>query len=113
MAKKIKTDTTDQPVFPFDETTAIELAQMLEWWKAHKDGLETLMESPQSAETRPTFKRDRTVTKTVRLAAQLVERAEKEARRQKNISGGSLSGLVEVLLWRFLGCPNDLILHED
>jgi hypothetical protein len=114
MPKKNEPTTQVQaPVSPLNESTAAELVEMLQWWKAHKDGFTAMTDAPQKLETRPTFQRTRTATKTIRVSEELIKRAEKEARRQKALTGGSLSGLIEVLLWRFLGSPDDLIVEED
>jgi hypothetical protein len=96
-------------VLQFDESTTGELMDMLQWWRENRDNIFQVKASPQ-IEVKPRFKRDQTVTKTVRLSAELAKRAEREALVQKALTGGSLSGLVEVLLWRFLGSPDDLVI---
>ncbi|MGB6068803.1 MAG: hypothetical protein WBG50_28670 [Desulfomonilaceae bacterium] len=40
---------------------------------------------------------------------ELLDRAEEKAKREKLKSGGNLSNLVAVLLWHYVGCPQDLI----
>ena len=32
-----------------------------------------------------------------------------ETRSQRSLTGGTFNGLVELLLWRFVGCPDDLV----
>lgn len=102
-------------VLHVDESVSEDIMEMLAWWKERKDSLSRLMESPPTVETRPTFKRGTvkdTATKTIRLSKELVKRVEREARAQKALTGGTFNGLVELLLWRFLGCPDDLVVPE-
>lgn len=61
---------------------------------------------------RPLFKRDNTIARSVRLGSELAERADQKARQDRHISGGTLNGLVEFLLWQHLGSPTDLITKE-
>lgn len=98
------------PILQFDESVTSEIMEMLKWWKENKDSVSQAQASPQTIEVKPRFKRDRTVTKTVRLGAELAKRAERAALVHKALTGGSLSGLFEVLVWRFLGCPEDLVI---
>ena len=96
------------PLLRVPAETLQELLSMLEWWK------DTQQEPTCPTVTvRPYFKREPDVTKTIRLSAELVRRAEQKARYQdKARTGGHFSGLCEILLWEYLGCPDDLIEPE-
>lgn len=61
--------------------------------------------------TRPRFKRQSTIARSVRLGKELSERADKKAREDIAISGGNLNGLIEYLLWNYLGKPMDLTIE--
>jgi hypothetical protein len=73
------------------------LEDILDWWRKRKEGLIELRE------IRPNFKRGPTVTRSVRIGKSLSEEAEKKAKREKFKTGGTLNGLIELLLWEYLG----------
>ncbi len=83
-----------------DQTAIDELLAMLAWWKQHKERL-----APSTAPVllRPDFRSDQLVTKRISMNAKLWTAGEKAAKKQPEISGGTLSGLLEFLLWRHLG----------
>lgn len=65
---------------------------------------------------RPTFRRGikeddpyRTILKSVRLSAPMWEAVEERAKRDQLKSRGSVNGLIEYLLWEYLGRPGDMI----
>lgn len=76
-----------------------ELLQMLKWWK-NREGEDMPVITQQA---RPKFKRGaNTVTKTIRLSAEMVDAVEKLVRKHA-WTGGSFNALVEFLLWQALG----------
>jgi hypothetical protein len=58
---------------------------------------------------RPTFKSADVATRTIRISAHLLKAAEEKARKEASRTGGTLDSLVEVLLWEFLGRPEQVI----
>lgn len=52
---------------------------------------------------RPVFKRSETIARSIRLDKELLRAAEKEAKRDRLRTNGSLNGLIEWLLWEYLG----------
>jgi len=62
---------------------------------------------------RPRFRRDQTATRTIRLSKRMIKLAEQRAKRFKHVSGGTFSGLVELLLFEELGQPEELVLQPD
>lgn len=84
----------------FDQDTLNEVLAMVAWWKRNK---RYLTESETGTIPRPSFAREHLRTRRIALDAKLWEDAEDAAREQPGISGGTLSGLVEYLLWRHLG----------
>ncbi len=100
----------DTPPRQFDDNTINEFMQMLEWWKARKD---QLLLSAASVQERPVFNRGAdTITKTIRIGKELFKDAEKLAKKERALTGGTFSGLVELLLWKHLGC-NDKYLRKE
>ncbi len=83
-----------------DQDTIDELLAMLAWWKQHK---ERLAPSTSPVLLRPDFSGEPSVTKRIRMNAKLWAAGEKAAKKQPEMSGGSLAGLLEFLLWRHLG----------
>lgn len=79
-----------------------DIESLLTWWKAQGG-------SPlPRGEQRPIFRGPRRNT-GVHVSAALLERAAEKAQREKARTGGSLSRLVELLLWRYCGEPADVI----
>lgn len=62
---------------------------------------------------RPIFRRENTIARSIRLGKGLSERSEKKAKQDRAVSGGTLNGLVEYLLWQYLGKPDDLIIGNQ
>jgi hypothetical protein len=90
--------TTDKAIERFTPQFIEDLEKMVTEWRAQQ----TAIEVPE--EQRPKFKRGKdTSTRTVRLGDQLIKDAEKYARNYRTETGGTFSGLVEVLLWEKLG----------
>jgi len=94
------------------DNTGVTHGEMLDFLHEHKGSLVELLNAWEQRKElimedlteRPRFNRaGGTVTKTIRLAKTLVEDAERLAEKQRAITGGSFSGLVELLLWRYLG----------
>ena len=75
------------------------------WWKETKGALPV-------TEIRPTFKKvgDKPMYQTaVYLNRQIYERAVEQLKADKQRTGGSFSSLVELLLWQYVGSPEDLL----
>jgi len=90
--------------------TVQDLLRMLTWWKEYGKGID--MQAATQAKERPTFRRDTTDTKTIRLSTALIRDAERYAKRHK-WTRGTFNGLVEVLLWRCLGSLDKHIIPEQ
>lgn len=67
-------------------------------------------DSVQCLAMRPRFRRnmDNTIPKTFRCSKELWSRAELKARKDP-ATGGNLNGLIEILLFQYLGSPSDLL----
>lgn len=95
-----------------DPDTLADLLAMLDWWMALDKAPEQVAQEKDSSVTpkqRPMFLRHPNATKTIRLSKRMIELAEAAAAKEKLLTGGSFSGLVEMLLWEYLGKPDDLI----
>jgi len=80
-----------------------DLAELLTWWKEEKTHVGLM-------EVRPEFKPDLPYKSTgIRVRKEILTRAMEKAKRQRLKSGGSISSLVEVLLWEYIGSPADLL----
>ena len=103
-SQKVEPDISAPPPVKFDESAMRDLAELLDWWRKRKEsGIDTVK---SEIAVRPNFKRggkEDTVTRSVRIGKELAEAAEKRARIERALTGGSFSGLVEYLLWDFLG----------
>ena len=86
------------PLTPDEIGTARE---MILWWKSRRIGLDTI-------ERRPVLK-GRTRNTGIQINEELLNRAVQKAKKERLRTGGSLSGLVELLLWKYLDEPDDLI----
>ena len=62
---------------------------------------------------RPAFRRETTITVTARIGKELHKEAVALAKERKDISGGTLNGLIEFLLWRELGSNDKYLKTED
>jgi hypothetical protein len=80
-----------------------DLAQILTWWKEQRTVVGLM-------EARPEFRGDLRYKSTgIRVREEILARAMKKAKRQRLKSGGSISSLVELLLWEYIGSPADLL----
>lgn len=86
-----------------------ELAQLMEWWRATKGkGGESTMPAK-----RPTLKGpEGRINTGLLIDKTLKDRALEAAKRDPAMTGGSLSLLIELLLWRFLGEPAEFLVEE-
>ncbi|MBM3300540.1 MAG: hypothetical protein FJY85_11350 [Deltaproteobacteria bacterium] len=89
-----------------DPETIQGLKDMLAWWRSRKDKPMELIKD------RPLFHRDPSVTRSVRISKDLALDAERYALKHVGETGGSFSGLVEILLWLHLG-SNRKYLKKD
>jgi hypothetical protein len=78
------------------------LADILDWWRQNQGGYRT------SLENRPTFKGKRRNT-GLHVNEKILELAAAKVKTDKPWSGGSLSQLVERLLWTYVGSPEELL----
>jgi hypothetical protein len=78
------------------------LADILDWWRQNQGGYRT------SLENRPTFKGKRRNT-GLHVNVKILELAAAKVKTDKPWSGGSLSMLVERLLWTYVGSPEELL----
>ncbi len=101
----------DTPTKRLDDDTVNELLQMLGWWRARKDQPLTTKTPIQE---RPVFKRGGdTITKTIRIGKELFQDAEKLTKKERALTGGTFSGLVELLLWKHLGSDKKYLAKPD
>jgi hypothetical protein len=94
-------------VLQLSDNDASELNELLQWWKENKGTM-----IPKPIDLRPSFKRgtvQEQKTVTFRFNKKLLARAKELAISKKSLTGGTLNGLVEVLIWQALGSPDDLI----
>lgn len=63
-------------------------------------------------ESRPMFKGRRKNT-GVHVNEEILKRATEKQEREKARTGGSLSKLVELLLWKYVGSPADVLEHDS
>jgi len=102
-----------EPALTHEERTA--LREIIQWWrtKGHK---EATAPAPQF---RPKLKGESRAT-SIRVNSKLQRLAVRKAnaREERPKTFGNLSGLVEYLLFQYLGCPEELLdegneLNED
>jgi len=91
------------------ENVVNELMEMLRWWK--EDRMNIAQEIPMVT-ARPEFDREETATKTLRISNKLMLAAEKKAKAERALTGGSFSSLVEFLLWRYVGSGEEFLRTE-
>lgn len=77
------------------------LKEMIHEYKAHRLDFSLL---PR----RPRFKIPR-VNSSFTCNTEIRRRGSKKAKTDSHGTGGSLSSLVELLLWKYLGCPSDVV----
>jgi len=74
---------------------------MIQWWESRRMRLDEI-------ERRPVFK-GTTRNTGININEELLNRAVQKAKKERLRTGGSLSGLVEFLLWKYLDEPQDII----
>ena len=74
---------------------------MISWWESRRMRLDEI-------ERRPIFK-GQTRNTGININEELLNRAVQKAKKERLRTGGSLSGLVEFLLWKYLDEPQDII----
>jgi hypothetical protein len=88
----------------FDEATAQDLRALIEWWRREqKTGLKT-----ETAEERPALVGPKKNT-GIWVDVFVLKKAKMQAQKDKAGTGGSISSLVEKLLWEYVGSPQ----HDD
>jgi|GEM_PF-7033822 len=88
----IQSDTSD-----LTDEEIEDMRRMLQWWKFSRD--------EKGGIQRPKFKRgSETQVITIRLGTEMVQAAKQYAKQHRDISGGTLSGLIEFLIWHTLSC---------
>ncbi len=96
---KAEKDVEDSPL---EEDDFEVLRRMVIEYKAHRIDFSSL---PR----RPKFKGGK-VNSGIAINAEVKRRAVERAKADPDgTGGGNLSGLIELLLWTFLGCPDDVI----
>lgn len=98
--RKASDKTERVPKWLLDEADT--LKAMIEWYKSREA---TAMEAEIR---RPVFVGDRT-NSGIRVNSVILERAVRKARQERFKTGGSLSQLVEWLLWLYIGSPADVV----
>ena len=93
-------DSNGQPLSA-EELHAIR--EILQQYKAHE-----ISNLPR----RPTFK-DPRINSGFLCNAEIRKRALQKAKADPRATGGSLSSLIELLLWRFVGSPEDVIEEQE
>ncbi len=78
------------------------LRAVLDWWRERQD--ETMILSP----SRPVFKGPRR-NSGFHINAEILKRARRSSKKDKVRTGGSMSLLMELLLWEYIGRPEDLL----
>lgn len=89
----------DQNLLDLDDIEILKI--MVREYKAHRVDFSIL---PR----RPRFKYPR-VNSGITCNAEIRRRALIKAKADPDATGGSLSSLIELLLWKFLGCPSDVV----
>lgn len=88
-------------ISPLSSEEIAALREIISWWESRSIGLETF-------ERRPIFK-GQTRNTGIKINEELLNRAVQKAKKERLRTGGSLSGLVEWLIWKYLDEPDDLI----
>lgn len=80
------------------------LTEMLEWWRERKG------KAPELFGQRPLIQGSKKKKNTgICVDAEVLELALTKAQAEKAQTGGSLSQLVELLLWQYIGAPEELV----
>jgi len=85
-----------------DPNALEDLKDMLAWWRAKKDA------PLGEVQGRLVFQGEAKNT-GVNVNLEIVKRARDKIKNDKARTGGSLSKLVELLLWQYIGSPEDLL----
>jgi hypothetical protein len=99
-----KESMTSPPELPkwMDTEAQRDLEDMLEWWRKKKS-------SPlREIQARPVF-RGKRINSGFHINETILRKAQEKVKTDKLRSGGSLSLLVELLLWRYIGSPEDVL----
>ena len=91
----------DGEKLPLDPDEFDTLREMIHEYKAHRVDFSCLPK-------RPKFRGPR-VNSGFTCNDEIRGRASTKARTDPHGTGGSLSSLIELLLWKYLGCPSDVI----
>lgn len=78
------------------------LQDMAVWWEQNRGAVIRVASAP------PAFKKPRK-NSGIHCSEEILKRAMKQAKLEKDKTGGSLSRLVELLLWKYLGEPEDVL----
>ena len=97
----VKPVDTDAKPLTSEELQAIR--EILQQYKAHE-----ISNLPR----RPTFKEPRSNSGFL-CNEEVRKRALQKAKADPRATGGSLSSLIELLLWRYVGSPEDVVEEED
>lgn len=98
-------DSPSVPIdFPewLDASALADLRAVLDWWRARQE--ESMILSP----TKPMFRGSRR-NSGFHINAELLRRATEKLKKDKVRTGGSMSLLMEILLWEYLGRPQDVL----
>jgi len=82
------------------------LQDMAAWWEKNRGAVIKVASAP------PVFKGERHNT-GIHINKVIHDRVREEILADKHTTGGSLSRLTELLLWRFLGEPDDVLEKKD
>jgi hypothetical protein len=82
------------------------MKDMIQWWEENQG-------RPKLTEVRPEFDRSETAVKTLRISKTLCEAAEEKAAKDRALTRGSFSGLVEYLLWSYLDRDEKFLRKEQ
>lgn len=85
-----------------DTTALADLRAVLDWWRERQD--ESMILSP----SRPVFKGKRR-NSGFHINEEILRRATKKLKKDRVRTGGSMSLLMELLLWEYIGRPQDLL----
>jgi hypothetical protein len=102
MATRKKNEPTKAVPEWMDALAQEDLKDLLAWWRKQKSA------PSRETQSRPMFKGKRRNT-GVHVNEDILSRVMKKVKADKVRTGGSLSLLVELLLWRYIGSPPDLL----
>jgi len=82
------------------------LQEMAEWWEKNRQAVMKVASAP------PVFRGERKNT-GIHCNVQILNRVKARIEADKHTTGGSLSRLTEILFWRFLGEPKDVLKNQE